>query len=155
MKGRHRLGRTALPPLLLNPALERGGAYPLLRLEERRREVKERQIELFDFGTGDPREPTDPKIRQALIDGVPEVSRYPSTPGKKSLREAFAGWMERDGGPARDRLQRGDLPRSSGLPAPLARAARRRLRYARLSSLRARHPLRRRGTNAGQVEGWG
>ena len=100
MKGRHRPYRTA--PLLLNPALERGGAYPLLRLEERRREVRERGIELFDFGTGDPREPTDPKIRQALIDGVPAVSQYPSTPGKNALREAFCGWMERRHGVALD-----------------------------------------------------
>ena len=66
MKGRHRPTRTTPPPLLLNPALERGGAYPLLRLEERRREVRERGVELFDFGTGDPREPTDEKIREAL-----------------------------------------------------------------------------------------
>jgi LL-diaminopimelate aminotransferase len=75
------------------PVLEKGGAYPLLRLDERRREIEERGIELFDFGTGDPREPTDPKIRQALVDGVPEVSQYPSTPGKRELRETFAGWM--------------------------------------------------------------
>jgi LL-diaminopimelate aminotransferase len=75
--------------------LERSGAYPLLRLEERRREIQARGIELYDFGTGDPREPTDPKIRQALVDGVPEVSQYPSTPGKKGLREAFCGWMAR------------------------------------------------------------
>ncbi|HEX5974936.1 MAG TPA: hypothetical protein VFY57_07240, partial [Rubrobacteraceae bacterium] len=90
MKGRRRLGRTSLPPLLLNPALERSGAYPLLRLEARRREVRERGVELFDFGTGDPREPTDPKIKRALVDGVPEVSQYPSAQGKRSLREAFA-----------------------------------------------------------------
>ena len=94
MNDRRRLRRTA-PPLLLNPALEKGGAYPLLRLDERRREVEERGIELFDFGTGDPREPTDPRIRQALVDGVPEVSQYPTTPGKSELREAFAGWMSR------------------------------------------------------------
>jgi LL-diaminopimelate aminotransferase len=103
MKGRHRPGRTAPPPpLLLSPALERGDDYPLLRLEERRREVRERGIEPFDFGTGDPREPTDPKIRRALVDGVPEVSQYPSTPGKSELREAFAGWMERRHGVALD-----------------------------------------------------
>ena len=94
MNDRRRPRRTA-SPLLLNPALERGGAYPLLRLDERRREIEERGIELFDFGTGDPREPTDPRIRQALIDGVPEVSQYPSTPGKGELREAFVGWMSR------------------------------------------------------------
>ncbi len=94
MRDSRRPRRTA-PPLLLNPALEKGGAYPLLRLDERRREIEKRGIELFDFGTGDPREPTDPKIRQALIDGVPEVSQYPSTPGRRGLREAFVGWMSR------------------------------------------------------------
>ena len=95
MNHRRRPGRTA-PPLLLNPVLERGGAYPLLRLDERRREVEERaKKELYDFGTGDPREPTDPTIRQALIGGVPEVSQYPTTPGKKALREAFCGWAAR------------------------------------------------------------
>ena len=102
MKGRRRVGRTAPPPLLLNPALEEGGAYPLLRLEERRREVRERGVELFDFGTGDPREPTWAGIRRALIEGVPEVSQYPSTPGKGELREAFAGWMGRRHGVALD-----------------------------------------------------
>ena len=90
-----RPARTA-SPLLLNPALERGGAYPLLRLDERRREVEARaKNELYDFGTGDPREPTDPKIRRALVEGVPEVSQYPATQGKKELREAFCGWISR------------------------------------------------------------
>jgi LL-diaminopimelate aminotransferase len=54
------------PPLLLNPILARQGAYPLLRLDERRKALEERGTELFDFGTGDPREPTDEKIRHAL-----------------------------------------------------------------------------------------
>jgi LL-diaminopimelate aminotransferase len=102
MNHRRRPGRTPSPPLLLNPMLEKGGAYPLLRLDERRREVEERGTELYDFGTGDPREPTDLKIRQALIDGVPEVSQYPTTPGKKELREAFCGWTMRRHGVALD-----------------------------------------------------
>jgi succinyldiaminopimelate transaminase len=98
MNHRRRPGRTTAPPLLLNPLLERSGTYPLLRLEERRREIQARGIELYDFGTGDPREPTDPMIRQALVDGVPEVSQYPTTPGKKEFREAFCGWMARGHG---------------------------------------------------------
>jgi LL-diaminopimelate aminotransferase len=89
-----RPGRTAAP-LHLNPALEKGGAYPLLRLDARRREIEARGIELYDFGTGDPREPTNPRIRRALIEGVPEVSQYPTTQGKKKLREAFCGWISR------------------------------------------------------------
>jgi succinyldiaminopimelate transaminase len=83
------------PPLLLNPILAKQGAYPLLRLDERRQALQEAGVDLFDFGTGDPREPTDQKIRHALIDGVPETSRYPTTSGKASLREAFCGWMQR------------------------------------------------------------
>ena len=83
------------PRLLLNPVLEGSSAYPLVRLDERRAELEEKGHSLFDFGTGDPCEPTDPKIRQALIDGVPEVSRYPSATGTRGLREAFAGYMRR------------------------------------------------------------
>jgi LL-diaminopimelate aminotransferase len=132
MKGRRRLGRTSLPPLVLNPALERGGAYPLLRLEERRREVRERGIELFDFGTGDPREPTDPKIKRALVDGVPEVSQYPRTQGKRSLREAFAGWMERRNGVALD-------PETEVLPATGSKEA---IFHAPLAFLHPSHERR-------------
>src|SRR5215218_7728557 len=102
MNDRHRPARTATPPLLLNPVLEKGGAYPLLRLDERRKDLEKKGVPLFDFGTGDPREPTDPKIRQALMDAVPEVSQYPSTPGKGDLREAFCGWMTRRHGVALD-----------------------------------------------------
>ena len=87
--------RSAARSLLLNPVLAGQGAYPLLRLDERRQELRERGAELFDFGTGDPREPTYPAIGQALADGVPEVSQYPSTTGKRELREAFCGWMVR------------------------------------------------------------
>ena len=83
------------PPLLLNPILEKGGSYPLLKLDERRAELRSKGTELFDFGTGDPREPTDAKIRQALADGVPETSQYPTVAGKKHLRETFCGWAER------------------------------------------------------------
>ena len=84
-----------MPRLLLNPVLEDLPAYPLARMDERRRELEEKGTALFDFGTGDPREPTDEKIRQALLDGVPKVSRYPSAAGTKELREAFAGFMRR------------------------------------------------------------
>jgi LL-diaminopimelate aminotransferase len=83
------------PPLLLNPVLAKLPTYPLVRLDERRREFEEKGFELFDFGTGDPREPTDEKIRQALIKGVPKISQYPSAIGTRELREAFVGFMRR------------------------------------------------------------
>jgi succinyldiaminopimelate transaminase len=90
------------PRLLLNPVLADLPAYPLARMDERRRELEEKGVRLFDFGTGDPREPTDERIRQALITGVPETSRYPSAAGTRGLREAFAGFMGRRHGVSLD-----------------------------------------------------
>ncbi|CAA9457165.1 MAG: N-succinyl-L,L-diaminopimelate aminotransferase, type 2 [uncultured Rubrobacteraceae bacterium] len=83
------------PRLLLNPVLERMPTYPLIKMDERRRKLEESGATLYDFGTGDPREPTDAKIRRALVDAVPKTSRYPSATGTKALREAFAGFMRR------------------------------------------------------------
>ena len=121
-------------PLSLNPVLEGQGAYPLLRLDKRRRELQERGVELFDFGTGDPREPTDPAIRRALVDGVSEISQYPSAAGKRGLREAFRGWMERRHGVTLD-------PDTEVLPAAGSKEA---IFHAPLAFLHHSHA--RRGT---------
>ncbi len=83
------------PRLLLNPVLAELPTYPLVKMDERRRKLEGSGATLYDFGTGDPREPTDTKIRQALVDSVPKTSRYPSATGTKALREAFAGFMRR------------------------------------------------------------
>ncbi|MCA1716669.1 MAG: succinyldiaminopimelate transaminase, partial [Actinobacteria bacterium] len=83
------------PRLLLNPVLADLPAYPLARMDERRLKLEEKGVRLFDFGTGDPREPTDERIRQALIANVPETSRYPSAAGTRELREALVGFMRR------------------------------------------------------------
>ncbi|QIN81246.1 succinyldiaminopimelate transaminase [Rubrobacter tropicus] len=119
-------------PLLLNPVLEGQGAYPLLRLDERRKELEENGRETFDFGTGDPREPTDTPIRQALKDGVTENSRYPTTAGKKELREAFTGWMGRRHGVALD-------PETEVLPATGSKEA---IFHAPLAFLHPSHERR-------------
>ena len=120
------------PPLLLNPVLEGGSAYPLLKMDERRQELEARDAKLFDFGTGDPREPTDPLIRRALIGGVPETSQYPSVTGKAGLREAFCGWMERRHGVALD-------PEAEVLPAAGSKEA---IFHAPLAFLHPSHDRR-------------
>ena len=79
----------------VSPILERQTTYPFVRLNEAARQVKARGIEVIDFGTGDPREPTDPKIRQALIDGLRDRMGYPAAVGLPELREAIASWAER------------------------------------------------------------
>src|SRR5437763_9218143 len=70
-------------------------AYPFVRLEEARRALVAQGVEVIDFGKGDPNEPTDPMIRQALIDALPERAPYPLAAGLPELRAAAAGWCER------------------------------------------------------------
>ena len=53
-------------PRMINPTLAGMAAYPFVRLEEARRALAARGVEVIDFGKGDPNEPTDPMIRQAL-----------------------------------------------------------------------------------------
>ena len=59
-------------------------------------------LEVIDFGMGDPREPTDPRIIEALRDGVRERMGYPAAVGLPELREAVAGWVGRRFGVALD-----------------------------------------------------
>jgi acetylornithine aminotransferase len=77
------------------PTLAEMAAYPFVRLEEARRALVAQGVEVIDFGKGDPNEPTDPIIRKALIDGLPERAPYPLAAGLPELREAAAGWCAR------------------------------------------------------------
>jgi succinyldiaminopimelate transaminase len=69
--------------------------YPFVRLEEARRRLLAEGIVPIDFGKGDPNEPTDPSIRQALIDALPVRAPYPLAEGLPELRGAAAGWLAR------------------------------------------------------------
>jgi acetylornithine aminotransferase len=71
------------------------GTYPFVRLEEAKRQLLAEGVELIDFGKGDPREETDPLIRQALVESIEPLSSYPLAEGLPELREAAAGWCER------------------------------------------------------------
>jgi succinyldiaminopimelate transaminase len=79
----------------ISPTLAGMAAYPFVRLEETRRRLIAQGVEVIDFGKGDPNEPTDPRIRQALVDAVPERAPYPLAAGLPELREAAAGWCRR------------------------------------------------------------
>src|SRR5919112_6113533 len=120
------------PPPPLTPVLADLPAYPLARLDERRRELEGKGEKLFDFGTGDPREPTDEKIRQVLIEGVPKVSQYPTVAGTKELREAFVVFMRRRHGVQLD-------PDSEVLPAAGSKEA---IFHAPLAFLHPSHERR-------------
>jgi succinyldiaminopimelate transaminase len=79
----------------LSPALAATGTYPFVKLEQAKRRLAAEGVALIDFGKGDPREPTDPMIRQALADSLTEISTYPLAEGLPEMRAAVAGWCER------------------------------------------------------------
>ena len=80
---------------MINPVLAEMAVYPFTRLEEERRRLLAAGVDVIDFGKGDPNEPTDPMIRRALVDALPERAPYPLAQGLPELREAAAGWLER------------------------------------------------------------
>lgn len=79
----------------ISPVLTGLSTYPFVRLEEAKRRVAERGVELIDFGVGDPREPTPELIRQALVAAVGETSKYPLAQGLPELRAAIGAWCDR------------------------------------------------------------
>jgi acetylornithine aminotransferase len=79
----------------LSPVLARQSTYPFVRLAQAADAIEARGVEVLDFGTGDPQEATDPRIQQALRDGLRERMGYPRASGLPELREAIAGWAAR------------------------------------------------------------
>lgn len=79
----------------MNERLLKLPTYPMVQLASWNQEIAARGMQVFDFGTGDPREPTPKILRQAMIDGIDEVSQYPPTAGTKGLRSAVSAYMQR------------------------------------------------------------
>ena len=79
----------------ISPILSGQATYPFVRLNDAATERRARGLDVIDFGMGDPREPTDPRIIQALKDGVRERMGYPTAVGLPELREAISGWVDR------------------------------------------------------------
>ena len=81
--------------MALSPVLAEQSTYPFVRLEQAKQEAAARGVDIIDFGQGDPREPTDPLIRRALVDALGETMGYPKAEGLPALRAAIAGWVAR------------------------------------------------------------
>jgi acetylornithine aminotransferase len=79
----------------ISPVLRAQTTYPFVRLNEAAAARRAAGLEVIDFGMGDPREPTDPRIIEALRDGVRERMGYPAAVGLPELREAISGWIGR------------------------------------------------------------
>jgi acetylornithine aminotransferase len=78
-----------------NPVLGEIQKNLMVELDERRRALVAGGKRLFDFGLGDPKEPTPAFVKDALRAGVPEVSQYPSAFGTPALRRAAAAYLRR------------------------------------------------------------
>lgn len=79
----------------VNPILTALPDYPIVRIEAAKERVRLSGRDVFDFGTGDPIEPTPAFIRSALVEAVPAVCRYPSYKGLPAMRQAAAGYLRR------------------------------------------------------------
>jgi succinyldiaminopimelate transaminase len=79
----------------ISPVLERQPTYPFVRLNEAAARVEARGVTVLDFGMGDPMEPTDPLIREALVAGLRDRMGYPAAVGLPELRGAIADWAGR------------------------------------------------------------
>src|SRR6185436_15152344 len=79
----------------LNPLLARLAGYMQETANAQREAAVRSGRPVYDFGIGDPREPTPEIIRKALRDAVPEVSQYPSVSGLAALRKAVSGYLRR------------------------------------------------------------
>jgi acetylornithine aminotransferase len=79
----------------VSPILRSQATYPFVRLGQAAAERRARGLEVIDLGMGDPREPTDARIIEALKEGVRERMGYPAAVGLPELRRAIAGWARR------------------------------------------------------------
>jgi succinyldiaminopimelate transaminase len=79
----------------VSPVLAAQTTYPFVRIEEAKRRKAAEGVRIFDFGMGDPREPTDPLIKRALVAALDEATGYPAAVGLPELRQAIAAWSER------------------------------------------------------------
>lgn len=69
--------------------------YPSANLGARKKKLKAEGKKLYDFGAGDPIEPTPPFIREAVGQSVPVVSQYPTVKGSDALIQSICGYVER------------------------------------------------------------
>ncbi len=86
----------------MNPALRALKPYPMAQLQARKAALAKGGAQIFDFGTGDPIEPTPPFIPSALAQAVPPISQYPTVAGTPALRQAAADYLARRFGLAVD-----------------------------------------------------
>jgi len=81
---------------IMNPDLDRLQSYPFQKLnvllEGATPNPQYKPVSLY---IGEPKHPTPPLIRQAIVDSLDGLSVYPTTLGGEGLRIAIADWLKR------------------------------------------------------------
>jgi succinyldiaminopimelate transaminase len=78
----------------LNPSLVSQPDYPMEVLARLKEERLQKNLPLYDFGTGDPNISLETFLREALVAALPEVPHYPTVKGEKILIEAIQAYLE-------------------------------------------------------------
>lgn len=78
-----------------NPRLAALPTYPTIAIDRIRDQLLAEGRTVYDFGTGDPMEPTPAFIREAMCANVPDNCRYPTVLGGRGVRDGFAGYAAR------------------------------------------------------------
>lgn len=77
--------------------LEELPPYLFARIDEKRRALEERGVEVISLGIGDPDQPTPAHVVDAMAEAIrrPANHRYPDYAGSPEFREACAGYLRR------------------------------------------------------------
>ena len=80
----------------MNPLLSRLHPYPFERLRALTQGVVPNPaFSPISLGLGEPRHATPELIKQAIVDNLSGLARYPATAGEPALRQAIAAWVAR------------------------------------------------------------
>jgi len=79
----------------MNPLLAKLQPYPFERLRQLFAGVTPAAAYgPISLGIGEPKHPTPPFIKEALVQGLDALAGYPATAGEPKLRAAFTGWLK-------------------------------------------------------------
>jgi LL-diaminopimelate aminotransferase len=78
-----------------NPYIDSLKKYPQQVLENRKAQIIQDGVPLYDFGVGDPLEPAPEFIRKALRDAVTPHCGYPMVRGNNALRQSISDYILR------------------------------------------------------------
>ncbi|MBL8376990.1 MAG: succinyldiaminopimelate transaminase [Burkholderiales bacterium] len=80
----------------MNPRLAQLQPYPFERLRKLFSTVSAPSgVRPVSLGLGEPQHPTPQLVKDALIESLGGLSRYPATGGEPALKEAIGSWIER------------------------------------------------------------